>query len=110
VRGRAGRDRTGGEGCEGRRPARGPRAAMGREGEGEERGGEGKGRGSSPRGSTIGGNHSPDHTLGKGDGREVEERKREVAVREKKMREGGVGVRTWGEEAPGAGPITHCSH
>jgi hypothetical protein len=64
---------------------------MGREGEGEERGGEGKGRGSSPRGSTIGGNHSPDHTLGKGDGREVEERKREVAVREKKMREGGGG-------------------
>jgi hypothetical protein len=85
-------------------------------GRGEERGSEG----SSPRGSTIGDNHSPESHLGQG---EEEEREQEVAAWEKKMRARRVGARAWGRHAPGpsqtgvgratgrtrpwAGPTTH---
>jgi hypothetical protein len=54
---------------------------------------------SSPRGSTIGGNRSPESNLGQG---EVEEREREVAARERKNeRERGVGPRMGGRGARG---------
>jgi hypothetical protein len=67
--------------------------------EGEERIGEE--RGSLPRGSTIGGNRSLESHLGQG---EVEEREREVAVQEKKMRE----REGWGRVWVGSGRVRPC--
>jgi hypothetical protein len=64
-------------------------------GEGRRRERRGEERGSSPHGSMIGGNRSPESHLGQG---EVEEREREVAAWEKKMRERGVGGGGWRQE------------
>jgi hypothetical protein len=69
------------------------RGCAGREREKRERRGE---RGSSPRGSIIGGNRSPESNLGQ---REVEEREREVAARERKNQ----GERVWARLGEGAG-------
>jgi hypothetical protein len=76
--------------------------AKGRAGGGRERERRGEDRGSSPWGSTIGGNRSPECHLGqRGDGRQVEEREREVAAREKKMRERGHARGREGHQGPG---------
>jgi hypothetical protein len=92
---RRGRERTRGAGRGARGAESRPGAALGREGEGEEREREGE------LTSRLDNRQQPLTGIpprARGDGREVEER--DVATRDKEMRERGAHI--WGERAPGS--------